>query len=120
MIVIAPSLSHLLKRSPDPSKDHHIHQGDGDQEQRRNRRANSGPDLFQKIELILDDRRDGINDQRRDHDNRGMAKRKEKTHRDRLFALLHQLSGHVVDRRNVIRIDGMPKAEGVSEKSGSK
>src|ERR1700704_2853222 len=44
-----------------------------------------------------------------------MAQREEEAHADRLLALLEQLPGGVVDGRDVIGVEGMPKAEGVGQ-----
>ena len=49
-----------------------------------------------------------------------MAERKEEAYGNRVLPLLHQLSSHVVDRRDMIRIYGMPQAKGVGKKSSSK
>src|SRR5208337_5017840 len=49
-----------------------------------------------------------------------MAEGKEKAHRKRMFTFLHELASHIVDRRNVISIHGVPKTECVSQKSGPK
>src|SRR5271166_6347582 len=47
-----------------------------------------------------------------------MAEGKEKAHRKRTFAFLHELPRHIVDRCNAISIDSMPKTKSVSQKSG--
>src|SRR5215471_638104 len=47
-----------------------------------------------------------------------MAKGKEKAHGKRTFTFLHELSRHVVDRRNVISMHSMPKTKSVSQESG--
>src|SRR5258708_1094895 len=49
-----------------------------------------------------------------------MAERKEKAYRNRVLPLLDQLWSQVVNRRDMIRIYGMPQAKGVGKESSSK
>ena len=51
-----------------------------------------------------------------EHDDRRMAEREEEADRDRPLAVLHQLAGDVVDRRDVVGVDRMPQPERVGEK----
>ena len=53
-------------------------------------------------------------DRQADHDGR-MAEREKQPDRDRPLAGLHQLAGDIVDRRDVVGIDRMPKAEAVGQ-----
>src|ERR1700692_67649 len=48
-----------------------------------------------------------------------MSQRKEEADGDRPLALLHQLARDVVDRRNVVGIDGVTKPEAVGQNRGS-
>jgi hypothetical protein len=49
-----------------------------------------------------------------------MPEGKKESDRYRSLTLPYELSGHVVDRRDVVGIDSMPKTEGICEKGGSK
>ena len=44
-----------------------------------------------------------------------MAEREEEADRDRPLPFLHQLAGHVVDGGDMIGVEGVAQAEGVSE-----
>src|ERR1700733_6257813 len=48
-----------------------------------------------------------------------MSQSKEEADRDRTLALLHQLARDVVDRGNVVGIDGVTKPEAVGQHGGS-
>src|ERR1700679_2250246 len=47
-----------------------------------------------------------------------MSEREEEAGRDRPLALLHQLSGHVVDGGDMIGVDRVTKPERIGERSG--
>jgi len=53
---------------------------------------------------------------KRDHDC-CVAEREEKSDRERAPPLLHQLARDVVDRRDVVGIEGVPEPEAVSQES---
>ena len=62
-------------------------------------------------------RQRGGRNRKRPHDDDGrVAQREHQSDSDRPLALLHQLARHVVDGRNVIRIDRMAKSKAVSQK----
>jgi len=48
-----------------------------------------------------------------------MPQRQEEADRDWTFSFLHELAGHVVDRRDVIRIEAVTKAEAAGENGSS-
>ena len=54
------------------------------------------------------------------HHDSGVAEREEKSHRDRTPALLHQLAGDVVDRRDVVGIEGVPQPEAIGKEGRAK
>ena len=56
------------------------------------------------------------NGSRPQNNDRRMPHGEHKADRDRTFALLHQFAGYVIDRSNMVRIYGMPKAKTVGEK----
>ena len=56
------------------------------------------------------------NRERGQHDDRGVTEREEETHRVGRLALLHQFSDDVVDGGDMVGIEGVPKAEDVSQK----
>ncbi len=63
--------------------------------------------------------RDRDHDRQADHDRR-VAEREEEAHRDRPLAVLHQLAGRVVDRRDVVGVDRVAEAEGVGQEGRRK
>ncbi len=48
-----------------------------------------------------------------------MAEREEEADADRPLALLHQLARHVVDRRDMVGIDGVAQTERIGQESGA-
>ena len=54
---------------------------------------------------------------RRSPDDQRVTKRKEESDRNGAFALLHQLTCDVVDRRDVVGIDGVAQAEAIGEQA---
>jgi hypothetical protein len=48
-----------------------------------------------------------------------VSEREHEANRYRTFAFLHQPPGHIVDRRDMIGIYGMPKAKAVSKKGSA-
>ncbi|MFZ0275644.1 MAG: hypothetical protein WAL60_01780 [Candidatus Sulfotelmatobacter sp.] len=48
-----------------------------------------------------------------------MTQREHEANCNRAFSILHQLSGYVVDRSYVIRVNGMTQAKAIREKGGS-
>ena len=53
------------------------------------------------------------------HHHRRMAEREKEADADRPLALLHQLARHVVDRRDMVGIDGVAQTERVGQESGA-
>ncbi len=53
-----------------------------------------------------------------DHDG-GVAEGEEQAHAERPFAVLHEFASDVVDRGNVVGVEGVPQAEAVGEDGGS-
>ncbi len=62
---------------------------------------------------MLEGQRRARNGRRSDHNDAGVPKRKHKTNRNRALPLLHQLPRHVVNRRYVICIDGVPQPKAI-------
>ena len=56
---------------------------------------------------------------RREHHHGRMAEREEEADADRPLALLHQLARHIVDRRDVVGIDGVAKPERIGQEGGA-
>ena len=54
-----------------------------------------------------------------EHDDGRMAEREEEADADRPLAFLHQLARHVVDRRDMVGIDGMAQAERIGQEGGA-
>ena len=61
-------------------------------------------------------RRDGEPDREREHDRR-VAEREEEADAERALALLEQLAGGVVDRRDVVGVERVPQPERVGERA---
>ena len=54
------------------------------------------------------------------HHDRRVAERKEKADPDRTLALLHELAGDVVDRRDMVGVDCMAQAERIGQQRRAK
>jgi hypothetical protein len=97
-----------LKGSPNRGEDDDVGDRDGEQEQRRHQRANDPAEALEGIETALQfGRCDRDGDRERDDDCR-MAEREKQAHPHRPAAFLHQFPGHVVDCRDVIRVERVP------------
>ena len=103
------------KTPPHRAQNDKIDAGNGEQEGRRGSGADDAADRLEFAETVLEsercrrDCRDGeCNGQR-------MAEGKEQADGKWPFAFGHQLAHDVVDRGDVVGIDGVPQAEHVSE-----
>ena len=80
------------------------------------RRADHAAEALERVETVLQrGRRDRDGDRQRDDDGR-VAEREEQADADGPAAFLHQLAGHVVDRRDMIGVEGVSQAETVGER----
>ena len=105
-----------LERAPHRGEDDDVGDRDGEQEQRRHQRADHAAEALERLETTLKRRRgerDG--DRQRDNDRR-MAEREKQPDPDRAPAFLHELAGHVVDRRDVIGVERVSQTETVGER----
>jgi hypothetical protein len=73
---------------------------------------------LERLERSLQRRGEHGDDQARQHHDARVAERKEQSDRVRAAAFLHQLADHIVDRRNVVGVDGVPQPENVGEQGG--
>jgi hypothetical protein len=106
-----------LERPPHRGEDDDVGDRDGEQEQRRHQRADNSAEAFEGIETTLQfGRCDCDCDGERDDDRR-MAEREKQADPHRAAAVLHQFAGHVVDRRDVIRVERVSQAKTIGERS---
>ena len=97
-----------LEGPPHRDEDDDVRDRDGEQEQRRDQRADNAAKALERIEATLKRRRgDGDGDRQRDDDGR-VAKREKQSDPDGPAAFLHELAGHIVDRRDVVGVEGVP------------
>src|ERR671918_1467424 len=115
----------VLKEAPAPpdraeglvdlDEDENVGRGNGDEEERRDAGADDAAD-FLEGEVAVRQRGGGERDQDGERDDhRRVAEREEETDRDRPLALLHQLPRDIVDRRDVVGVEGMAEAEAIGE-----
>src|SRR5258708_2412085 len=72
-----------------------------------------------RVHSVLERKRRSGNSRRTQDNNGRVAKRKQEADRHWPFALLHQFPGHIIDRRDMVGIHGMPKAKAVGKKSSA-
>ena len=113
----AAALPCRVESLEDIQKDEKIHDRDQQQEKRRDRRADNSADLLKLRKMVPHIARALRHHQRHQHDHGGMAQRKEESDADRLLILLHQFPRHIVDRGDVIGVDGVTQAESVGKKA---
>ena len=96
-----------------------VHARDGEQEGRGHQCARHAADGFDVLDLVLERRSAQSDcDCPAPHDGR-MPERKEKANRGGPLALLHELSGDVVDGGDMVGVDGVAQSKGVGQKGGS-
>ena len=103
---------HAAEDAPERAQDDQIDDRDGEQEQRRGQRADQPADLPEALEPPAEQWRRGRERRRRPAPPppSGRARRTGRRSTDR-SPRLHQLARDVVDRRDVIGIDGVPQPE---------
>ena len=106
---------HRLKRAVDRHQDNDVEDRDGEQEQRRDTGADDSAHLLERIEARGKRRRGECDADRHEHHDRRVAERKEKADANRTLALLHELAGDVVDRRDMVGVDCVAQAERIGQ-----
>ena len=97
-----------LKRPPHRGEDNDVGDRDGEQEQSRHQSSDDAAKALERVETTLQlGRRDGNGDRQRDDDCR-VAEREEQSDPHGAAAFLHQFAGHIVDRRDMIGVEGVP------------
>src|SRR5260370_25854657 len=119
LVAVGASCPRLLERPVNASEYHHINQGDSDQEKSRDTGADDPADVLQKLEMLLCSRSGPVCDHSGNDDDGRMSESEVETHQYWSLSVLHQLASNVVDRRNVVGIDCVPKTECVSENRGT-
>ena len=104
---------------PDAAENDEIDDGDCQQKERRRPRADDAADHLEFVEVTAQRERRGRNRRHGDRHDKRMTERKKQTNRNRPLALLHQLAHDIVDRGDMIRIDGVAQTEHISENSGA-
>src|SRR5260370_8405708 len=119
LVAVGASCPRLLERPINASEYHHINQGDSDQEKSRDTRADYPADVLQKLEMVLCSGSGPVCDQSGNDDDCRMSESEVETHRHWSLSVLHHLPTNVVNPRNVVSIDCVPKTECVSENRGT-
>ena len=65
-----------------------------------------------RVHPVLERKRRSGNRRRTQDNNRRVTEREQEAHRHWALAFLHQLSGHIIDGRDMVSIHGMPKTIG--------
>jgi hypothetical protein len=107
------------KGRPDALQNEEIGNTDGEKKQRRDQRSYYSSHIMESIEFTLKSCRRRGNRDRGKHHNGGMAERKKEPDGKWRLAFLHQLSDDIVDSSDMVGVEGMPKAEHVSQKGGA-
>src|SRR5215217_2891540 len=111
------AVAHRAGDADDVDEHDEIEPADDEQERARYAGADHAADLGKAGEVGLDrGGRDGEPDRQR-KDDRRVAEREEEPHAQRALALLAKLARGVVDRGDVVRVEGVPQAEGVGQRA---
>jgi hypothetical protein len=105
----------LLECPVNASENYHIDQGDSDQEKHRDSGAEYPANILQKLEMLFRRGSSPVCNQRGNDDNCRMSESEVQTHRYWPLSVLHQLASNVIDRRNVVGIDRVPKTKCISK-----
>ena len=104
-----------MERAIHRREDEQVHHRNREQEERGHARADEPTDVVPRCEIGAQRSRRRRDRHRREDDDGRMAERKEQARRHRTLPILHQLSRDVVDRRDVVRVDGVSQAEAVRQ-----
>ena len=113
LLHIGTATANAMERAIDRDEDDQIHDCDRQQEQRGRQRANDAAHVAQCGELLIEGHRGRGDGDRREHHDGRMSEGEEQPDGDRALTLLHQLARDVVDRGDVVGVDGVPQAEAV-------
>ena len=111
--------AYVPKGPIDAQQNKQIGGGDEKQKDRRHQRADHAADQLERREAPFESAGRKRDRGGREHDDGRVAEREEQADRNRPLAILHQLARHVVDRRDVVGIDGVAQPERVGEKRGA-
>ena len=105
----------ILVHKPSAELDDDVRRGDGQKEKCGNGGADDSADGFKGIEPVFDCHGGQGDGDGQTENNCRVAERKKETDGDRPFALLHQFARHIVNRRDVVGIHRVTKAECVGQ-----
>ena len=117
LLLVVDALLHLAEHPEHVEQHDQIEKTDQEQEGAGDRCADVAADVLEARNLRIDGLRRDRQARGEREDDRRVAKREEEADTHRAFAVLQQLARGVVDRRNVIGVEGMPKTEGVGQRS---
>jgi hypothetical protein len=110
----------MLEAPPHTGQYHQVHDRDRQKEKHGDAAANDSAERLECGEPALQ-RSGGCGDTDRcNNDNSRMTEREKEPDGDRSFPFLHKLAYDIVDRRDVIGVDGMAQAECVGQERGRK
>jgi hypothetical protein len=113
-------LSDGAQYAADLRQHHDIGRRDREQERRGDCRGNHAADLLQGGEVLLRGGGHWRDCENESDDDCCVAEREEESDGDRAPPFLHQLAGDVVDRRDMVGVEGMPQPEAVGEEGRAK
>ena len=111
--------AHLPEGAIDRQQNDEIGGGDDKQKNRRDQRADGAADELEAVEAAFERAGGQRDDGGGEHHDGRMAEREEEADADRPLALLHQLARHVVDRRDMVGIDGVAQTERIGQEGGA-
>ena len=119
LLLVVVAVAHLAEHRDDASQDHDVEEGDEVEESGRDDGAEDPAELLEPRSVVRDrpiHRLLGDDDARPDGDHDGrVAEREEVADAERLLSLVHQLAGGVVDRRDVVGVEGVAQPERVGQ-----
>src|SRR5262249_22962404 len=122
-LVVVGTPAHLPEHLENPGQHDQVERGDEVEEGSRHPGADDPGEAVQAGVLVADlgaHRADAEVQQHGEHeDHRGVTEGEEEADRQRPLALAHQLARGVVDRRDVVGVEGVPHAQGVGQDPGA-
>ena len=115
LVDIRSAVAHAHKRAINGRQDNDVDDGNAEQKQSRDQRADDAAHHARPVHAVLQGKRGRGNGRRAQHHDGRVPQRKHEAYRDRPLSLLHQLARHVVDGGNVIGIDRVAQAEAVGQ-----
>src|SRR5439155_16750947 len=120
LLALVAAALHLPPDLHDADEHDQVQDPDEPEERPRHRRPDHAADRLEGLEVALDGLGREGDREREAEDDRRVAEREEEPDPQRALALLHEEPGGVVDGRDVVGVEGVPKPEAVREGAGAR